>query len=114
MATSDATPIRPFQTATQRDTERALLTKERRELAEEPEEELAELAQLYVDKGLTADLARQVAVQLTPLYHAVELLRSLTTGVVGPAVLLHVAYLGVFGSVAMVLARRRLAVKLVK
>ena len=56
----------------------------------------------------------QVAVQLTPLYHAVELLRSLTTGVVGPAVLLHVAYLGVFGSVAMVLARRRLAVKLVK
>jgi lipooligosaccharide transport system permease protein len=56
----------------------------------------------------------QVAVQLTPLYHAVELLRGLTTGVVGPAILAHVAYLAVFGSVAMVIARRRLAVKLVK
>jgi lipooligosaccharide transport system permease protein len=56
----------------------------------------------------------QVVVQLTPLYHAVELLRSLTTGVVGMSILLHVGYLAVFGSVAMVLARRRLAVKLVK
>jgi lipooligosaccharide transport system permease protein len=56
----------------------------------------------------------QVIVQLTPLYHAVELLRGLTTGVVGLGILLHVAYLAVFGSVAMVIARRRLAVKLVK
>jgi lipooligosaccharide transport system permease protein len=56
----------------------------------------------------------QVVVQLTPLYHAVELLRSLTTGVVGMSILLHVGYLAVFGSVAMVIARRRLAVKLVK
>jgi lipooligosaccharide transport system permease protein len=55
----------------------------------------------------------QVAIQLTPLVHAVELLRGLTTGVVGPAILLHVAYLAVFGSVAMVIARRRLEVKLV-
>jgi lipooligosaccharide transport system permease protein len=55
----------------------------------------------------------QVVVQLTPLYHAVELLRGLTTGVVEPAILLHVGYLAIFGSVAMVLARRRLAVKLV-
>jgi vacuolar iron transporter family protein len=51
--------------STQRDTERALLAKERRELREMPEEELAELAELYVAKGLTPDLAAQVADQLT-------------------------------------------------
>ncbi len=51
--------------STQRDSEQALLEKERRELAEEPEEELAELAGLYVARGLTPDLAHDVAVQLT-------------------------------------------------
>jgi VIT1/CCC1 family predicted Fe2+/Mn2+ transporter len=51
--------------STQRDTERALLEKERRELEEMPEEELAELTQIYRDKGLSDDLARQVAEQLT-------------------------------------------------
>jgi VIT1/CCC1 family predicted Fe2+/Mn2+ transporter len=48
----------------QRDTEKALLDKERRELAEMPEEELAELAGLYEAKGLDAQLALQVATQL--------------------------------------------------
>ena len=47
--------------STQRDSELALLAKERRELREEPEEELAELAGLYVDKGLSEELALQVA-----------------------------------------------------
>lgn len=51
--------------STQRDTERALLAKETRELAEEPERELAELAGLYQAKGLTAPLAMQVAEELT-------------------------------------------------
>ena len=51
--------------STQRDSEQALLAKERRELAEEPDEELAELAGIYVGKGLSEDLAREVAVQLT-------------------------------------------------
>src|SRR6478735_5250201 len=51
--------------STQRDSELALLEKERRELREEPEEELAELAGLYVDKGLSQDLALEVAKQLT-------------------------------------------------
>ena len=37
--------------STQRDTERALITKETRELSEEPEDELAELAELYRQKG---------------------------------------------------------------
>ena len=51
--------------STQRDTERALIKKETRELAEEPEEELAELADLYRRKGLPDELARQVASELT-------------------------------------------------
>ena len=51
--------------STQRDSERALIAKETRELAEEPEEELAELAELYRQKGLSAGLAKQVAVELT-------------------------------------------------
>jgi VIT1/CCC1 family predicted Fe2+/Mn2+ transporter len=48
----------------QRDTEKALLDKERRELAEMPEEELAELAGLYQAKGLEPALALEVAIQL--------------------------------------------------
>ncbi|MGV1007768.1 MAG: VIT1/CCC1 transporter family protein [Dermatophilaceae bacterium] len=51
--------------STQRDTERALLRKERRELAEMPDVELAELAAIYEGKGLTPELARDVAAQLT-------------------------------------------------
>jgi VIT1/CCC1 family predicted Fe2+/Mn2+ transporter len=51
--------------SSQRDTERALIAKETRELAEEPEEELAELADLYRRKGLSEELARRVAVELT-------------------------------------------------
>ena len=51
--------------STQSDSERALLDKERRELVDEPAEELAELAGLYVAKGLSEDLAREVAEALT-------------------------------------------------
>lgn len=51
--------------STQRDTERALIAKERDELRTMPEQELAELTELYRDKGLSPDLARQVAVELT-------------------------------------------------
>lgn len=51
--------------STQRDSELALLAKERRELAEDPVDELEELAALYVDRGLTEELALEVAEQLT-------------------------------------------------
>ncbi len=51
--------------STQRDTEQALLDKERGELRDMPEAELAELTQIYRDKGLTAALAEEVARQLT-------------------------------------------------
>ena len=51
--------------STQRDTERALLDKERRELIEEPEAELEELVGMYRAKGLSPETARTVAVELT-------------------------------------------------
>jgi VIT1/CCC1 family predicted Fe2+/Mn2+ transporter len=51
--------------STQRDTEQALLAKERQELHEMPEEELEELTQIYEGKGLSRALAEQVAHQLT-------------------------------------------------
>ncbi|MGA5820946.1 VIT1/CCC1 transporter family protein [Kitasatospora sp. NPDC094028] len=51
--------------STQRDSERAALALERRELAATPAAELDELTGLYVAKGLTPHLARQVAVELT-------------------------------------------------
>lgn len=49
----------------QADTEAADIAKETRELAEEPEHELQELTHIYVKRGLTPDLAAQVAQQLT-------------------------------------------------
>jgi len=51
--------------STQKDSELALLEKERGELRDEPEEELQELAGLYVEKGLSEELALEVAKQLT-------------------------------------------------
>lgn len=51
--------------SSQADTERADLARERRELAEAPEAERAELAGIYVARGLTPELALQVADQLT-------------------------------------------------
>lgn len=51
--------------STQRDTERALLAKERRELIEEPDAELEELVGLYEAKGLSRQTARVVARELT-------------------------------------------------
>jgi VIT1/CCC1 family predicted Fe2+/Mn2+ transporter len=51
--------------STQRDTEKALLAKERGELRDMPEAELHELTQIYQDKGLAPDLAAEVARQLT-------------------------------------------------
>lgn len=49
----------------QADTEAADLAREKQELADDPSGELAELAQIYVERGLSRDLARQVAEQLT-------------------------------------------------
>ncbi|MCU0820162.1 MAG: VIT family protein [Beijerinckiaceae bacterium] len=51
--------------ASQADTEAADAARERRELAEQPEAELAELTKIYIDRGVEPTLARQVAEQMT-------------------------------------------------
>jgi VIT1/CCC1 family predicted Fe2+/Mn2+ transporter len=51
--------------STQRDTEKALLNKERRELSDDPAAEFDELAALYEAKGLSVATARTVAEELT-------------------------------------------------
>ncbi len=50
----------------------------------------------------------QVVVQLTPLYHGVDLIRSLTLGTPGPGLLVHVAYLSAMGLAGLAVATRRL------
>ncbi|MFL0354912.1 VIT family protein [Erythrobacter sp. GH1-10] len=51
--------------SSQSDTESADLARERHELATQPEAELAELTAIYEDRGLSSELARQVAEELT-------------------------------------------------
>jgi len=50
--------------SSQADTEAADMQRERRELAEQPEAELQELTQIYVQRGVEPSLARQVAEQM--------------------------------------------------
>ena len=50
--------------SSQADTEKAELDRERRELADDPVYEQRELAEIYVKRGLDADLADRVATQL--------------------------------------------------
>jgi lipooligosaccharide transport system permease protein len=50
----------------------------------------------------------EAVVQLTPLYHAVSLLRALTTGAVGPAQLVDVGYLAALGLLGAWMAARRI------
>ena len=52
--------------SSQADTEQADLSRERRELESDPTFELAELADIYQARGLSPELAEQVAKQLTP------------------------------------------------
>ncbi len=51
--------------SSQRDSERALIAKEREELRTMPEAELAELTELYRQRGLSDETAQKVAVELT-------------------------------------------------
>ncbi len=51
--------------SSQRDSERALIEKERRELADDPAAEFDELVGLYEQQGLSSDTARRVAEELT-------------------------------------------------
>ena len=56
----------------------------------------------------------QLLVQLTPLYHGVALIRGLTTGNVGPGLLVHVAYLLTMGVIGLAITSRRLERLLLK
>jgi lipooligosaccharide transport system permease protein len=56
----------------------------------------------------------RIFVQLTPLYHGVDLLRSLATGTVGLGSLVHVAYLVVMGLIGLAIVSRRLDKLLLK
>ncbi|NEB01307.1 VIT family protein [Streptomyces sp. SID13726] len=51
--------------STQRDSEKAALAVEKRELREQPEAELQELTELLEERGLSRDVAREAAEQLT-------------------------------------------------
>lgn len=51
--------------STQRDSEKAALAVEKRELSEQPEAELEELTELLEERGLSRDVAREAAEQLT-------------------------------------------------
>jgi lipooligosaccharide transport system permease protein len=50
----------------------------------------------------------RLLVELTPLYHGVDMLRSLTTGAIGPGILIDVAYLVALGALGLWIATVRL------
>ncbi len=52
--------------------------------------------------------ALQLFVRLTPLYQGVDLIRSLTLGLISPILIVHVAYLTVMGVVGLAVTSRRL------
>jgi lipooligosaccharide transport system permease protein len=56
----------------------------------------------------------RILIQLTPLYHGVDLLRGLAVGVVGPETLVHVGYLTLIGLLGMSVVARRLDKLLLK
>jgi lipooligosaccharide transport system permease protein len=56
--------------------------------------------------------AAEVIIRLTPLYHAVELLRGLTTGALAAGLFGHVAYLLVMTVAGLVVGGRRLRLRL--
>jgi lipooligosaccharide transport system permease protein len=56
----------------------------------------------------------RILVQLTPLYHGVDMLRQLATDTVNPSILVHVGYLIVLGIVGLAIVSRRLDKLLLK
>lgn len=53
-------------------------------------------------------------VQITPLYHGIELIRGLSVGHVDPSMVLHVGYLVALGAAGFALVRRRFTARLVR
>jgi lipooligosaccharide transport system permease protein len=58
--------------------------------------------------------ALRIVVECTPLYQGVALLRGLTLGAVGPAMLLHALYLAVMGLAGLTIATHRIGHLLLK
>jgi lipooligosaccharide transport system permease protein len=58
--------------------------------------------------------ALRVVVELTPLYHGIDLIRGLTTGAVGAGMLGDVAYLAAIGIIGVTVASLRLRTQLLK
>jgi lipooligosaccharide transport system permease protein len=56
----------------------------------------------------------ETMVELTPLYRGVHMLRSFSTGEVGPMVLLDIAYLAIMGLIGVAITARRLRGLLLK
>jgi lipooligosaccharide transport system permease protein len=56
----------------------------------------------------------RILVELTPLWHGVDLLRSLTTGSIDAGALVHVAYLTAMGLIGLIVVSRRLDKLLLK
>jgi len=52
--------------------------------------------------------ALRLVIQLTPLYRGVDLLRSLSLGVIGPSILIDVVYLSLMGFAGLAVVSRRL------
>jgi lipooligosaccharide transport system permease protein len=50
----------------------------------------------------------RILVELTPLYHGIELVRALTIGTVDAGLLVHVAYLAAMSAISLWVATRRL------
>ncbi|MEU7822411.1 ABC transporter permease [Catellatospora sp. NPDC049133] len=67
---------------------------------------------LFLFSGTFAPIANypqamQIVIEVTPLYHAVELVRGLSLGAPAPSTLLHVAYLAVMIPICVYLAVRQ-------
>lgn len=58
--------------------------------------------------------ALRVVIELTPLYHGVDLIRGLTTGALAPDLLLDVLYLAALSAVGLALSGARLRILLLK
>ena len=58
--------------------------------------------------------AVQVGVRCFPLYHGIEIMRALSTGVLDASILGHLAYFLVMAVVGVVIAARRLGVLLLR
>jgi len=56
----------------------------------------------------------RLIVEVTPLYRGVHMLRSFTTGEVGPTVLVDIVYLGLMGVAGVAITSRRLRILLLK